>query len=111
MASTKDELLQAVQDNYTDALKNEPHDLAAAETVDEVAAIQANVATARQAYFKSLGAELAADNKAVQAAYEDVKLALKSQKECREKATRIADILDKLGNATKAVQKLLALAA
>jgi hypothetical protein len=110
MAGTKAELLQAVQDNYTEALKNEPHDLAAANTEVEVAAIQANVATARQAYYESLAAELAADNGEVQAAFEEVKRAMKIQKECREKAGRIADILDKIANATTAVQKLLALA-
>jgi hypothetical protein len=110
MATTKAELLQAVQDNYTEALKNEPHDLAAANTVVEVAAIQANVATARQAYYTSLATELAADNSDVQAAFEEVKRAMNIQKEARAKTGRIADILDKLANATTAVQKMLALA-
>jgi hypothetical protein len=111
MASSDDDLLNAVQENYLEALRNEPNDLAAATTIDQIKQIQDNVAKAKSAYFEALAAQLAADKDGVTQAYGELMQALQTEKECRKNASAIPDILGKLKQATDAVQKLIALAA
>ena len=49
--STAQDRLDVIQNNYTDALQNEPNDLAQAQSAADVTAIQANVASARSTYY------------------------------------------------------------
>ncbi len=48
--SAPNDRLAAIQNIYLDALNNEPEDLSRAQTPADIAAIQANVATARSTY-------------------------------------------------------------
>jgi deferrochelatase/peroxidase EfeB len=105
--SKPDDRLAVIEENYKDALDNEPHDLAMAQTAADVTAIQANVATARQIYYSAVAAQLTQGGDDVEAAYKKAQDASKSVREAREKAADIATIISELTSATSAASKLL----
>lgn len=105
--STENDRLTVIQQNYTDALNNEPHDLALANTPAAVTAVQANLASARNAYYSALAADLAATSDSVEQAYSDAKQAVTSVQQARENAAQFAALLDKLTSATKSVTNLV----
>ena len=106
MSSPKDRL-SAIQDTYNDALDNEPHDLAAAQTAAEVTAIQENVARTRNTYYAALAEALTNDGPAVESAFEEAKKALKAVKKAREDSAAIPNLLTKLSSAASAASSLL----
>ena len=105
--SSASERLEVIQQNYMNALQNEPHDLAAAKTPADVTAVQANVAVARTNFFAAVAAELSSSDGAVETAFVAAKAALKSVKDARAESEAIAKLLGKLGAATKAASDLL----
>lgn len=105
--STKDERLSVIQENYNDALDNEPYDLARAETPAQVTAIQANVANARQTYYEAVAAILTKSGNAVEQAFQEAKNAQASVKNCRDQAEAIPTLIAKLQSATQSAANLL----
>ena len=107
MPSTPAERLQAIQNNYNDALNNEPNDMAAAQTAADVSAVQANVHNASNAYFTAVTAAFTNDGSAVEAAYSAAMDALKSVKDARTAAEEIPKLIGKLTSSTNAATNLL----
>lgn len=108
--STDNERLAVIQQNYNDALANEPDDLARAKTAAQVTAIQANVASARSAYYAAVAAALTKSGPDIEQAFADAKKALSGVRAARQSAAQIATLLTKLASATKAATHLLELA-
>jgi hypothetical protein len=108
--SSESDRLATIQDNYTSALDNEPHDLAAAQTPADVTAVVANVATARSVYFAAVAAQLSNASAAVEAAFETAKRAVKSVEDAREASAAFPNLLNQLSAATSAASDLLKLA-
>ncbi len=105
--STKDERLALIHQNYNDALNNEPHDLARAKTAEQVTAIQANVAAARQTYFEAVAADLTQGGDAVEQAFREAKKAQDAVKSARDRAEEIPTLMGKLQSAAKSAADLL----
>jgi hypothetical protein len=105
--STKDERLNLIEQNYKDALENEPHDLARAKKPEQVAAIQANVAVARQTYYEAVAAILTQSGDAVELAFQEAKNAQASVKNARDNAAAIPTLINKLQSATQSATNLL----
>lgn len=99
--------LAAVQANYDRASGNEPADLAAAQTVDQARAVQANVALARSLYCEAVAADLSAGTEAAEGAYGAVLATQRAVEAARREAAALPDLLAKLGDATAAAQRLL----
>lgn len=99
--------LAAIQANYDIAADNEPADLAAARTVAQVTAIQANVALARSTYFGAVAADLSAGTAAADAAYAAALAAKGAVEAARREAAALPDLLGKLVDATSAAHRLL----
>jgi hypothetical protein len=108
--STPEERLAAIQANYDDASDNETDDLAKAQTPADVAAIQANVAAARSAYYSAEAAMLTQNGANVENAYQAALAAQKSVTDARSQAASIADLITKLSGATTAANSLLSAA-
>src|SRR5258708_8423841 len=105
--STPQERLDALQSNYDEAINNEPTDLANAKSPQEVAAIQANVANARVAYFDAVAAMLSNSGDAVEQAYQAALGASADVEKARSDAEAVAKLIGKLGNATAKATDLL----
>ena len=105
--STDKERLAVIERNYKDALENEPHDLAQAQTAVDVTAIRANVATARETYFKALASELTNTGDAVEQTFQAAKAAQAAVKTARDEAAAIPTLIGKLKAATEAAQGLV----
>ena len=105
--SSQENRKSIIETNYTSALESEPNDLAAADTPEQVAAIQANVANAKLVYYTAIASQLDGAGPEIEAAYQQVQLALQAVKDAREAAGKIADILQKLTGATDAAKKLV----
>ena len=105
--STPDERLAVIEQNYKDALENEPHDLARATTAADITAIQANVAAARQAYFTAVDALLTQNGANVEAAFNAAKDAKAAVDKARTEAAAIPTLITKLTSSTKSVTDLL----
>ncbi len=99
--------LAIIKKNYDDASDNEAADLASAKTPAQVAAIQANVAQARSAYYSAVEAMLSKSGTDVENAYKDAVDAQKAIADARIKAAAITDLLGKLTNATDKATTLL----
>jgi hypothetical protein len=108
--STAAERLAIIQNNYTNALNNEPHDLANAKTTEEVTAIQTNLADARTAYYGAIAAQLSANGANVEAAYDASAAAHQAVTEARAEAAALSVLLQKLTGATATCTHLLKLA-
>jgi hypothetical protein len=67
--STAQARLEPIEAIYDDALADESSDLATAQTLSEVAAVQANVANARHAYFLAVEALQTQSEQQVESAY------------------------------------------
>ncbi|POZ61045.1 hypothetical protein [Chromobacterium alticapitis] len=106
--STADDRLALVQQNYQAALDDEPHDLAAAETAAQVAAIQANLAAAKQIYYEALEAQLTQAGGDVEQAYLDASTALDAVAQIRGQAAAMPDLISRLNKATQAASRLVA---
>lgn len=105
--STPDDRLALIKQNYTDALDNEPHDLARATTPEQITTIQANVATARQTYYAAEAAALTQSGNAVEEAYQAAKAAQDSVSSARNQAAAIPTLISKLSSATQSASDLL----
>lgn len=99
--------LAIIKKNYDDASDNEAVDLASAKTPAQVAAVQANVAQARSAYYSAVEAMLSKTGGDVESAYQDALNAQNAIALARKKATAIIDLLGKLTNATGKATTLL----
>lgn len=99
--------LAVIKKNYDDASDNEAADLACAKTPAEVAAIQANVAQARSAYYSAVEAMLSNSGSDIENAYQDAINAQDAIADARKMAAVIADLLVKLSNATDKATTLL----
>jgi hypothetical protein len=108
--STPTDRLSLIQSIYLDALNNEPQDLSAATTPALVAAVQANVANARQTYYEAAAAALTNTAANVETAYTAAQAALDGVRQARTAAGSIATLLGKLNSATAAGTNLLAAA-
>ena len=108
--STSADRLAAIQAIYFDALNNEAEDLSDADTPALVAAVQANLANARNNYYAAAAAALSNDGANIEAAFTAAQNALATVKQARAKSEQIADLLGSLNNATAAGTKLLGLA-
>jgi hypothetical protein len=108
--STAAERLAVIQNNYNDALNNEPNDLANAKTAEDVTAIQANLANARSAYYAAIAAQLTMNGTNVEAAYAAAASAHAAVTKAREDAAALAVLLQKLTGATNTAADLLKLA-
>lgn len=105
--STAQERLKAIQDNYDSASENEANDLAKTKLPEEVAAVQANVANARLAYYSAVTAMLTNSGDSVENAYEEAVKALATVKKARADAEQISKVIGKLGTATAKAADLL----
>jgi hypothetical protein len=105
--SNADERLAVIKKNYDDAADNEATDLASAKTSAQVAAVQANVAQARSAYYSAVEAMLSKSGADVEAAYQDAVSAQAAIADARKQAAAIPDLLGKLSNATDKAKNLL----
>ena len=105
--SSADDSLIIIQNIYLDALNNEPHDLAQANTPALVAAVQANLATARAAYFAAAVAAFAIAAPGIDAAYASAQSALDAVKAARIASESIVTLLGRLNTATNAGTRLL----
>ena len=92
--------LAIIKENYDNASDNEATDLANAKTPAEVAAVQANVAQARSAYYSAVAAMLSKSGADIENAYQDAKNAQDAITDARAKAAATADLLGKLSDAT-----------
>jgi hypothetical protein len=108
--STPEDRLDLIQDIYSDALNNEPHDLAQSTTAVLVSAVQANVANARATYYAAAAAALTSAAPAVETAYVNAQSALGEVQKARSAAAEIATLLGKLNSATSASASLLSVA-
>lgn len=99
--------LAAIQANYDMASSSEPADLAAAQTVAEVTAVQANVALARSTYYGAIADALSAETEAAEAAYEAAVSARTAVETARREAAALPDLLGKMVDATAAAHRLL----
>jgi predicted HAD superfamily Cof-like phosphohydrolase len=108
--STAAERLAVIQNNYNNALTNEPHDLANAKTAEDVTAIQANLANARSAYYAAIAAQLTANGENVEAAYDAAIAAHVAVTKAREDAAALPLLLQRLTGATHTATHLLKLA-
>jgi predicted HAD superfamily Cof-like phosphohydrolase len=102
--------LALIQNNYNNALTNEPHDLASAKTAEDVTAIQANLANARSAYYAAIAAQLTMSGASVEAAYDAAVAAHAAVTKAREDSAALAVLLQKLTGATHTATDLLKLA-
>ncbi len=105
--SNSSERLAIIKKNYDDASNNEAADLAKAKTPAQVAAVQANVAQARSAYYSAVEAMLSKTGADVESAYQDAVNAQNAIIEARKKAAAIIELLGKLSNATGKATTLL----
>lgn len=105
--STPAERLAEIEANYTRALINEVHDLQAAQTVEEVNAVQLNRAQAGQAFFAAVKALLTKAGGNVEAAHKAAKDANKAVADARDAVEAFPRLLKKLTGATEAATKLL----
>jgi hypothetical protein len=105
--STSDDLLSVIQSIYLDALNNEPNDLAQATTPAQVTAVQANLATAKSAYYAAAAAAFAGAAPGLEAAYASAQAALSAVKASRTASESIATLLGKLNTATNAGTSIL----
>ena len=105
--SSAAERLALIQANYDQAARNEPADLAAAQTVAQVTAIQANVALARSTYYGAVAAALSSDTLLAEAAYAAAEAAQGEVAAARQAAAALPDLLAKLVKATEATHHLL----
>lgn len=101
------ERLAVVDDNYRQARDNEPADLSRALTESDVAAIMANFANAKLAYFEAVAAALAAGGPAVEAAFAAAKAAQTAVEASRANLEALPTLLGKLKIATSAAGKLV----
>jgi predicted HAD superfamily Cof-like phosphohydrolase len=108
--STAAERLAVIQNNYNNALNNEPHDLANAKTAEDVTAIQVNLANARSAYYGAIAAQLTTSGATVEAAYEAALTAHNAVTKARDESAALAVLLQKLTGATNTATDLLKLA-
>ena len=108
--STAAERLAVIQNNYNNALANEPHDLANAKTAEDVTAIQTNLADARTAYYGAIAAQLTSGGADVETAYDAALAALSAVTKARDEAAALPVLLQKLTGATKTATHLLKLA-
>jgi hypothetical protein len=108
--SSAAERLAVIQDNYNNALSNEPHDLAKAQTAADVTAIQANLANARSAYYSAIAAQLTAGGADVENAFHAARAARDAVDEARAESAALATLLQTLTGATHAATSLLELA-
>ena len=108
--SNADERLAVIKQNYDDASDHEAADLANAKTQAQVAAIQANVAQARSAYYGAIKAMLAQTGADIESAYADAVMAQQAVADARKKAEAIAVLLGKLSDATSKATTLLNMA-
>jgi len=108
--STGAERLAVIQNNYNNALANEPHDLANAKTAEDVTAIQANLANARSAYYAAIAAQLTTNGANVETAYDAAIAAHDAVTKAREDSAALAVLLQKLSGATNTATHLLKLA-
>ncbi len=99
--------LAIIKKNYDDASNNEAADLASAKTPAQVAAVQANVAQARSAYYSAVEAMLSKSGEDVERAYQDAGDAQNAIALSRKKSNVIKYILVKLTNATGTATALL----
>lgn len=105
--STPQDCLDVIQGVYSDAVTNEPHDLAQATTPVQVAAVQQNVANARHTYFVAAVAALTNTDPGVEAAYTATRAALAAVNQARTQSAQIATLLQKLNGAATAATNLL----
>ena len=108
--STAAERLAVIQNNYNNALTNEPNDLANAKTAEDVTAIQANLANARSAYYAAIAAQLTTNGANVEVAYEAAVAAHAAVTNAREDTAALPTLLQKLTGATNTATDLLKLA-
>jgi predicted HAD superfamily Cof-like phosphohydrolase len=108
--STAAERLAVIQNNYNNALTNEPHDLANAKTAEDVTAIQANLANARSTYYAAIAAQLTTNGASVEAAFDAAAAAHAAVIKAREDSAALATLLQKLTGATNTATDLLKLA-
>ena len=101
MPSTSDDRIALIKSNYQDALDNEPHDLAAALTAADVTGVQANLATARNAFYTAAAADLSNSGDAIEDAYKVAQSAQQLVKQARAASEKIATLLGKLQTATE----------
>jgi hypothetical protein len=105
--STADDRLSVIQNIYLDALNNEPNDLAQATTPTLVTFVQANLATARSAYYAAAAAALSGAAPGVEAAYASAQAALAAVKAARTASESIPTLVGKLNSATNAGTSIL----
>lgn len=105
--SDASERLAIIKKNYDDASNNEATDLAKAKTPAQVAAVQANVAQARSAYYSAVEAMLSKNGTNVENAYQDAVNAQNAIAVARKKTTSIINLLVKLTNSTDKATTLL----
>lgn len=108
--STAAQRRATIEQNYTDALKNEPHDLARAKKPEDVTAIQANVAMARKHYYSAIATELTKNGESVETAFQAAKKAGQDVSDARNAAASIPTLISRLTFSTNAAGNLLSAA-
>ncbi|MBX9747704.1 MAG: hypothetical protein K2X34_12430 [Hyphomonadaceae bacterium] len=110
MASTPAQRLEETQRAYRDAYKNRIKDYRDAQTNAEVNAIQRNLNNAERAYIDAGVAVLAQTGAAVESAFRAAKAANDAVEKGRKDAVALADRIELVAGAVKAVTKLVSTA-
>lgn len=105
--STAGERLAAIKANYDQACDNEGEDIAKADDAAQCAAIQANVASARTAYYGAVNTMLTNSGQGVEQAYQAALTASDEVKKARTKTEAISSLIGKLTTATAKATDLL----
>jgi len=105
--STPNDRLAVLQSNYNQAHDSEPSDLAATKSVQEVAAVQLNLAQARALFFNTVAADLEGDDQSIEDACSAAKTAQQKIADDRDAVQRPIAWLNDLTGATSAAQNLV----